>query len=239
MCGSGWRLTPTMMSALVLLAVVGTAEAGALKDGEAAYERGDYATALRLFRTLADLGDAFAQDDLGVMYDNGQGVQQDYAEALKWYRLAANQGDAGGQANLGLMYATGHGVPQDYAEAVKWLRLAAEQGDAAAQYNLGTMYGNGRGVPQDYVQAHMWFSLAASSEKDIRDEAVKCRDFSASKMTPAQIAEARKLTHEWKPKYVACAAPAKSAAMRPASSLVSRPLTDDAARIEVGERLSP
>jgi uncharacterized protein len=206
MCGSGWRLTPTMMSALVLLAVVGTAEAGVLKDGEAAYERGDYATALRLFRTLADLGDAFAQDDLGVMYDNGQGVQQDYAEALKWYRLAANQGDAGGEANLGLVYATGHGVRQDYAEAVKWLRLAAEQGDAAAQYNLATMYGNGRGVPQDYVQAHMWFSLAASSEKDIRDEAVKCRDFSASKMTPAQIAEARKLTHEWKPKYVACAA---------------------------------
>ena len=206
MCGSAWRLTPTMMSALVLLAVVGTAEAGALKDGEAAYQRGDYATALRLFRSLADLGDAFAQDDLGVMYDNGQGVQQDFAEALKWYRLAANQGDAGGQANLGLMYATGHGVPQDYAEAVKWLRLAAEQGDAAAQYNLGTMYGNGRGVPQDYVQAHMWFSLAASSEKDIHDEAVKCRDFSASKMTPAQIAEARKLTHEWKPKYVACAA---------------------------------
>ena len=126
------------MSALVLLAVVGTAEAGALKDGEAAYQRGDYATALRLFRSLADLGDAFAQDDLGVMYDNGQGVPQDFAEALKWYRLAANQGDAGGQANLGLMYAAGHGVPQDYAEAVKWLRLAADQGDAAAQYNLGS-----------------------------------------------------------------------------------------------------
>ena len=51
MCGSAWRLTPTMMSALVLVAVVGAAEAGALKDGEAAYERGDYATALRLFRS--------------------------------------------------------------------------------------------------------------------------------------------------------------------------------------------
>ena len=200
------RLTATVMAALEMVKIVGAAEAGALKDGEAAYQRGDYATALRLFRSLADLGDAFAQDDLGVMYDNGQGVPQDFAEALKWYRLAANQGDAGGQANLGLMYAAGHGVPQDYAEAVKWLRLAADQGDPAAQYNLGAMYGNGRGVSQDYVLAHMWFSLAASSGKEIHDQAVKCRDFSASKMTPTQIAEARKLAHEWTPKYVACAA---------------------------------
>ena len=81
-----------------------------------------------------------AQYNLGLMYDNGEGVPQDYAEAVKWYRLAAEQGHAKAQYNLGLMYDNGEGVPQDYAEAVKWYRLAAEQGDAAAQTNLGCMY---------------------------------------------------------------------------------------------------
>ncbi len=102
------------------------------------------------------------------------------------------------------MYATGQCVPQDYAEAVKWLRLAVEQGNAVAQYSLGVMYDNGQGVPQDYVQAHMWFNLAASrfsaSETKGRDLAVKNRDIVASRMTPAQIAEAQRLAREWKPK---------------------------------------
>ena len=61
----------------------------------------------------AESGDAKAQHNLGVMYENGQGVPQDYAEALKWFRLAADQGDAKAQHNLGVMYYYGEGVPQD------------------------------------------------------------------------------------------------------------------------------
>ena len=79
--------------------------------------------------------------------------------------------------------------------------MAAEQGNAAAQYNIGVMYYKGQGVPQDYVQAHMWFNLAASRlEAEKRNEAVKNRDIIASRMTPAQIAEAQRLAREWKPK---------------------------------------
>jgi uncharacterized protein len=59
-------------------------------------------------------------------------------------------------------------------------------------------------VPQDYVQAHKWFNLAAAripaSETESRAIAIKSRDSVASKMTPAQIAEAQKLASEWKPK---------------------------------------
>jgi hypothetical protein len=87
---------------------------------------------------------------------------------------------------------------------MKWYRLAADQGNPNAQNNLGHMYRNGEGAPQDYVQAHMWFNLAASripaSEKKERDNAIEARDFTASKMTPAQIAEAQRLAREWKPK---------------------------------------
>ncbi len=111
---------------------VGAARAGTLEDGQAAYDRGDYATALRLWRPLAQQGDDYAQLKLGFMYGTGQGVAQDYAKALKWYRLAAQQGEANAQYGLGMMYARGDGVAQDYTEAAKWFRLDAQQGHAKA-----------------------------------------------------------------------------------------------------------
>ena len=65
------------------------------------------------------------------------------------------------------------------------------------------MYSNGRGVPQKYVLAHMWFNLSASlsvASQEMQVAAMKARESIASKMTPAQIAEAQKLVREWKPK---------------------------------------
>ena len=170
--------------------------------GVEAFVRGDYATALKEWRPLAEQGDARAQHLLGAMYDNGRGVTQDYTEAAKWYRLAAEQGVAKAQIILGAMYGFGEGVPQDYAEEAKWYRLAAEQGDARAQHLLGAMYGFGEGVPQDYVQAHMWFNLAAASRTPgvDRDRAVRNREIVAKLMTPAEVAEAQRLAREWKPK---------------------------------------
>ena len=94
---------------------------------------------------LAERGNAQAQYNLGVMYENGQGVRQDDAEAVKWYQQAAAQGLAEAQSNLGVMYYNGRGVRQDDAEAVKWYRLAAEQGFAPAQVLLDTIYNDRRG----------------------------------------------------------------------------------------------
>ena len=175
-----------------------------LKDADAAYLRGDYATAFDLLKPLAEQGNPLAQHNLGLMYEEGRGVPQDYAEAMKWYRRVAEQGISQAQFNLGLMYDLGRGVPQDSAEAMKWYRRAAEQGLASAQHNLGVMYERGEGVPQDYVMAHMWYNLAASrysaSEEEKREKALKNRDLVASLMTPAQVAEAQRLAREWKPK---------------------------------------
>ena len=58
-------------------------------------------------KRLAERGLAFAQVNLGLMYDNGEGVTENDAEAVRWYRLAAEQGYASGQYNLGLMYDLG------------------------------------------------------------------------------------------------------------------------------------
>jgi TPR repeat protein len=191
-------LRATLTASLMLVAIAGAAVAGPFEEGNAAFSRGDYPTALRLWRPLAEQGFAEAEYDLGYMYLKGHGVPPNYAEAMKWYRLAADQGLAAAQHGLGVFYADGKGVPQDYAEAVKWYRLAADQGFVIAQYSLGSLYADGRGVPQDYVQAHMWFYLAAA--QGTFEGAVAARDNIVSKMTPAQIAEAQKLAREWKPK---------------------------------------
>ena len=124
------------------------------------------------------------------MYDLGHGVVEDSKEAVKWYRLAAAQGDAWAQLKIGFMYQYGTGVVQDHKEAVKWYRLAAAQGDASAQNALGFMYRNGNGVAQNYVRAHMWYNLSASIGYS---DASKFRDYVATKMTSAQIAQAQEL----------------------------------------------
>jgi uncharacterized protein len=72
-----------MMLATLMLAVSNCVVfAGPLEDRLSAYDRGDYATALRVLRPLADQGYAEAQSNLGLMYENGNGVTQDFKEAV-------------------------------------------------------------------------------------------------------------------------------------------------------------
>jgi TPR repeat protein len=193
---SGLSLFNFLLFVAVLVGFAALAYAG-LDDAVSAYEKGDYARAYGEFKALAEQGNAGAQCRLGTQYAKGQGVPKDYVQALKWYRRAAEQGHAEAQYYLGVMFDTGEGVPQDYGEAIKWYRKAAEQGLAVAQSNLGAMYGLGQGVPQDYVQALKWFNLAASQGYP---EAQKGMDLIGNGMTPAQIAEAKRLAKEWKPK---------------------------------------
>ena len=72
--------------------------AGPLEDADAAIKRRDYASALRLIRPLAEQGDANAQYNLGVFYDNGLGVPQDKVRAYMWFNLSAAQGREGAAA---------------------------------------------------------------------------------------------------------------------------------------------
>ena len=133
--GSGRSTSLAMAVLLTLLAISGPAVAGPIDDAEAAYGRSDYATALPLFRLLADQGVATAQYRLGHLYDDGTGVTQDYVQALRWYRLAADQGIAAAQFGLGTIYENGQSVPQDFVLAHMWFNLSASQGNKAAALN--------------------------------------------------------------------------------------------------------
>jgi uncharacterized protein len=196
------RIKTILAGGVLALVFLGVAAAGSHEDGEAAFQRGDYPTALRLFSKLAEAGDVIAQFYLGLMYAHGEGVPQDYAQAASWYRKAADQGNVDAQVNLGLMYYYGRGVAPDHATSRMWYQMAAEQGDPDAQIKVGMFYKTGDGVLQDYVQAYMWFNLAAMHATDAatKDKAGVVRDELTATMTPAQIAEAQRMAREWVPK---------------------------------------
>jgi TPR repeat protein len=133
----------------------------AIADARAAFDRGDYATALPMWHDLAAQGNAEAQYFLGSMYGTGRGVSKDYAEAARWIRQAADQGFAPAQYDLGIMYRDGVGVAKDDAETMRWYRKAADQGFAAAQHNLGVRYEGGVGITKDEAEAARWYRKAA------------------------------------------------------------------------------
>ena len=176
-----------MLTALIALHPV-AAVAQDWQKAKAAYQVGDYATALEEFRLLAEEGDAAAQNNLGAMYYYGLGLPLDLDAAVRWFRHAAEQGNADGQNNLGAMYDTGLGVPKDHAEAVRLYRLAAVQGHAGGQFNLGLMYSRGEGVLQDYVAAHMWFNIASANGMELGHF---MSTNLAKLLTPEQLLEAR------------------------------------------------
>ena len=163
------------------------------KDRWIAYQYQDYTTAIRELTPLAQQGDAFAQFNLGLWYDDGDwvaGIPDNDAEAVKWYRKAAEQGLARAQRTLGIMLNEGLGTPENDLEAAKWFHKAAEQGDVHAQLNLGFMYAEGEGVPVNYIKSYMWFSLAKAQGHEwaaVRLDKLK------ELMTPSQITRAQAL----------------------------------------------
>jgi len=85
----------------------------------------DYKKAVKWYTKAAEQGNAYAQSNLGVMYEQGQGVSQNYKEAIKWYTKAVEQRNAVAQNDLGMMCRDGKGDDQDYKEAVNWFAKAA------------------------------------------------------------------------------------------------------------------
>jgi uncharacterized protein len=99
------------------------------KTGDVAWDRKDYATALKHYRPLAEQGNAGGQFRLGAAYDLGRGVTKDKRKAARFYRKAAIQGKSAAQRNLGRMYRDGEGILQDLVMAYVWLNIAAANGD--------------------------------------------------------------------------------------------------------------
>ena len=129
--------TKILNVAAIMLAVLCSfaAHAGDVEDGDAATLKNNYSVALTKYKSAAVKNNAYAQFQVGNLYNEGLGVVQDYAEAVKWWKLAAAQGRAGAQLNLGINYFNGQGVVQDYVRAHMWWNLSAAQGNANSAKN--------------------------------------------------------------------------------------------------------
>jgi Caspase domain/Sel1 repeat len=101
-----------------------------IRGGEyVAFDRANYATALRVWLPLAEGGDPAAQTYVGEIFEKGLGVPPDYAAAAVWYKRGAERGYSRAAINLGQLYEQGHGVPKDPVQALGWYRKAAGLGD--------------------------------------------------------------------------------------------------------------
>jgi TPR repeat protein len=124
-----------------------------LYDFALVQEGTDPARAAQAYAIAAQAGHIDAAVSLGVLYQEGKGVDQDYARALGIYQQAADAGHPRAQNNLGLLYVRGTGVDQDYVRASALFASAAQGGLKQAFRNLGVMYENGFGVPLNETRA--------------------------------------------------------------------------------------
>ena len=124
-----------MKSLVVALVLILSSIANAkdlARSADQAANDGDFYTALRLYRQLANKGDARAQYKVGVMIQDAN-----LKKAVKWLKSSAEKGYAAAQYMLGSMYENGRGVPQDQKEAERLYHLAAAQGFEEAERKLG------------------------------------------------------------------------------------------------------
>lgn len=153
--------------ALVVAAVAAQAQPleERMRTAAAAYEHKDYATAVAIWRPLAEQGNAEAQTLLGAMYWSGDGLPRNHAEAAKWYLRAAQQGYARAQNDIGFMYGFGEGIPpRDDVQAYKWISLAITHYTAKNQDRLDQAIKD-----RATLKARMTAVQLAQAEREISD----------------------------------------------------------------------
>ncbi len=141
-----------------ILATSAPAAALSVKTGIEAWQRADYPAAVRIWRPLAERGDADAAFNLGQAYRLGRGVPINLAAAQTWFERAARKGHLDAQTTLGLLLF-GNG---NRTSGLQWLKSAADKGEPRALLIYGTALFNGDGVPEDRVLAYAYISRAAA-----------------------------------------------------------------------------
>ncbi|MFR5657561.1 MAG: tetratricopeptide repeat protein [Butyricimonas faecihominis] len=126
------------------------------------YKEKNFQEALKNYLIAANAGDDYAQNWVGWMYKNAEGVEQNYMESYKWNMKSAENGNGYAMNSLGIMCENGQGVEVNLPKAVEWYRKAANVGNSNGEYNLGRMYQDGRGVTKNIVLAKQWYEKAAA-----------------------------------------------------------------------------
>jgi uncharacterized protein len=138
---------------------VAATNAASVKDGVDAWSRGEYESAVRMWREPAVRGDSDAQFNMAQAYKFGRGVKQDMAIAADWYRQAASRGHLQAEDSYAhLLHYQGK-----VADALPLLAKSADRGEPRSQYLLATELFNGVNVQKDWVRAYALMTRASSA----------------------------------------------------------------------------
>jgi hypothetical protein len=160
-----------------------------------AYQRSDYARAVKGFRFAASAGHAAAQYYLASMYAQGHGVERNTTEAIRLYKRAAEGGNVDSIKVLGGIYLEGEQVKKNEPEALRWFSLAAERGDMVSQYQAGQLLFYGVGVAKDEAGGARLL-LMAEKQGSIAAKAVLSYAFTYGRGVARDADTAKKLLHE-------------------------------------------
>lgn len=100
------------------------------------FDQDKYEDAYKIFKQLADQGDAKAQNALGNGYQHGFWENVDFDSAIYWYNKAIENNEPHAAYNLASLYEKGNGVKQDFDLAYAYYTLAKEFGLDIAQKKL-------------------------------------------------------------------------------------------------------
>lgn len=158
-------LTKTMFTAVMLLALCAAslAQANTLEEAKQKLLQKDYAAAHAIYLSLANQNDAKACYNLGLMYQDGDGVAKNMDEAVKWYTKSAELNYKEAQYTLASLVFQRQIQSISYPQAVTYYEQAAKQGHVKSQLNLGMLYLRGDVIAQDMPAAVQWLNLAASN----------------------------------------------------------------------------
>ena len=178
------------LSFVAVLPVMGDPRMTELARKEEIYEKGGSSIILKEIQSLADEGIPYALLSLGALYESGYCVKKDELKASSLYKRAAERGSVQAQYQLGLMQT-------DCTQRINWWEQAAEQGYGDAQTNLAHLYRAGcQGISKDPIRALMWYTIRGITLLSQGFAPYELDEFTRG-MTPAQIAEADRLAHEW------------------------------------------
>jgi len=147
-----------LVTAALLAAAASSTSAQSVRAGIEAWQHADYDAAVRIWRPLAEKGDADAAFNLGQAYRLGRGVPTNLGAAATWFERAAAKGHVDAQTTLGLMlFENG-----DRVSGIRWLKQSAEKGDPRAMLVYGTALFNGDGAKKDPILGYAFVSRAAA-----------------------------------------------------------------------------
>lgn len=144
------------------------------------YQQNDNDSAKKWLEIAAKQNMPFAYTGLGLIYEEGRGVEKNEMRAKQFYEQAANFNDANAQYNLGAIYADSDNIANDYELARQWYEKAAEQNHIHAHIALAFLYLEGRGVKANTEKARSYLSRVCEIKK--ADNIQACVDEMLDKM---------------------------------------------------------